>query len=184
MWKKWIFIAQFHFQDPDPAWRFESGSNRIRIRNTAFNKLKILCEARIGFVKTFQLIYSNTHLRIRETLPLKQLIIGELPSLSILAHTSMLWYLIYTYMAKSDHRTNIRRKCAHRGASARRERQTSFKIVTWTKQTWTKHYNTAPPDSGSVRHFHTQWNTLQTAWAHVFAHVFLPWHDPPQHLVN
>ena len=30
----------------------------------------------------------------------------------------------------------------HRGASARRERQTSFKIVTWTKQTWTKHHNT------------------------------------------
>jgi len=38
-------------------------------------------------------------------------------------------------------------KCAHRGASARRERQTSFKIVTWTKQKWTKHHNTelTPP---------------------------------------
>ena len=33
-------------------------------------------------------------------------------------------------------------KCAHRGASSRRERQTSFKIVTWTKQTWTRHHNT------------------------------------------
>ena len=33
-------------------------------------------------------------------------------------------------------------KCMHRGASACRERQTSFKIVTWTKQTWTKHHNT------------------------------------------
>jgi len=36
--KKWIFIDQFRFQDPDsdldPAWRFESGSPRIRIRNT------------------------------------------------------------------------------------------------------------------------------------------------------
>ena len=32
--------------------------------------------------------------------------------------------------------------CAHQGASARRDRQTSFKIVTWTKQTWTKHHNT------------------------------------------
>ena len=32
--------------------------------------------------------------------------------------------------------------CAHRGASARQEGQTSFKIVTWTKQTWTKHHNT------------------------------------------
>ena len=34
--KKWIFIAKFHFQgpDPDPAWQFESGSTRIRIRNT------------------------------------------------------------------------------------------------------------------------------------------------------
>ena len=32
LWKKWIFLAQFHFQnpDPDPAWQFESGSNRIR----------------------------------------------------------------------------------------------------------------------------------------------------------
>ena len=34
-------------------------------------------------------------------------------------------------------------KCAHRGASARRKRQSSFKIVTWTKQTWTKHHNTS-----------------------------------------
>jgi len=33
-------------------------------------------------------------------------------------------------------------KCAHWGASACRERQTRFKIVTWTKQTWTKHHNT------------------------------------------
>jgi len=33
-------------------------------------------------------------------------------------------------------------KCMHQGASARRERQTMFKIVTWTKQTWTKHHNT------------------------------------------
>jgi len=29
-----------------------------------------------------------------------------------------------------------------RGVSARREQQTSFKIVTWTKQPWTKHHNT------------------------------------------
>ena len=28
-------------------------------------------------------------------------------------------------------------KCVHRGASACREGQTMFKIVTWTKQTWT-----------------------------------------------
>ena len=34
-------------------------------------------------------------------------------------------------------------KCAHQGASARREHQTSFKIVPWTKQPWTKHHNTA-----------------------------------------
>ena len=33
--------------------------------------------------------------------------------------------------------------CAHRGASAHQERQTKFKIVTWTKQTWTKQHNTA-----------------------------------------
>jgi len=35
MWEKWIFIARFLFQDPDsdpdPAWQFESGSNRILI---------------------------------------------------------------------------------------------------------------------------------------------------------
>ena len=35
-------------------------------------------------------------------------------------------------------------KCANRGESAHRECQTSFKIVTWTKQTWTKHHNTEP----------------------------------------
>ena len=34
----------------------------------------------------------------------------------------------------------------HQGTSARRERQTSFKIVTWTKQTWTKHHNTTPSE--------------------------------------
>jgi hypothetical protein len=33
-------------------------------------------------------------------------------------------------------------KCALRGPSTCRERQTSFKTVTWTKQTWTKHHNT------------------------------------------
>ena len=33
-------------------------------------------------------------------------------------------------------------KCAHRGASARWERLTMFKIVTWTKQTCTKYHNT------------------------------------------
>ena len=32
--------------------------------------------------------------------------------------------------------------CAHQGASARRECKTKFKIVTWTKQTWTKQHNT------------------------------------------
>ena len=34
LWKKWIFIAQFHSQDPDPAWQFESGSTRIRNTGT------------------------------------------------------------------------------------------------------------------------------------------------------
>jgi len=33
-------------------------------------------------------------------------------------------------------------KCEHRGVSARWEHQTIFKIVTWTKQTWTKHHTT------------------------------------------
>ena len=48
--------------------------------------------------------------------------------------------LFYCYLTFLDHRTNI---SAHWGASAHRERQTSFKIVTWTtKQTWTKHHNT------------------------------------------
>ena len=35
-------------------------------------------------------------------------------------------------------------KCMHRGTIACRERQTMFKIVTWTKQSWTKHHNTFP----------------------------------------
>ena len=33
-------------------------------------------------------------------------------------------------------------KCVHPGASAHQEHQTMFKIVSWTKQTWTKHHNT------------------------------------------
>ena len=44
LWKKWIFMAQYHFQDPDtdpdPAWQFESGSNRIR--NTLVKYLGVL----------------------------------------------------------------------------------------------------------------------------------------------
>ena len=38
--RKKILKAQFHLQDPDPdpAWRFESGSTRIRFRNTGRNK--------------------------------------------------------------------------------------------------------------------------------------------------
>ena len=32
--------------------------------------------------------------------------------------------------------------CVHQCVSAHRECQTMFKIVTWTKQTWTKHHNT------------------------------------------
>ena len=46
--KKLIFIAQFYLQDPDPAWRFESGSTRIRIRNTAG---VILLKIKISFYK-------------------------------------------------------------------------------------------------------------------------------------
>jgi hypothetical protein len=48
--KKWIFIAQFHLQDPDPdtAWRFDSGSTRTRIRNTASN-IKIECHRLINY---------------------------------------------------------------------------------------------------------------------------------------
>ena len=42
-------------------------------------------------------------------------------------------------------------KCAHRGASAHQERHTSFKIVTRTKQTWTKHHNTQK-DAGKIVH--------------------------------
>ena len=50
--------------------------------------------------------------------------------------------LLYCYLTFFDHRTNISRKvCAPRRVSAR-EHQTSFKIVTWTKQTWTKHHST------------------------------------------
>ena len=38
--------------------------------DTPFNKVKILCDAMIGLEKSFPLIYSNTHLITRETLPL------------------------------------------------------------------------------------------------------------------
>ena len=41
------------------------------IANCTFNKMQILCEAMIGLEKSFWMIYSNTHLRTRETLPLK-----------------------------------------------------------------------------------------------------------------
>jgi len=51
-------------------------------------------------------------------------------------------HFFYCYLTFLDHRTYIRRKVAHQGVSARRERQTSFKIVSWTKQTRTKHHNT------------------------------------------
>jgi len=37
-------------------------------------------------------------------------------------------------------------KCAPRDMPTHRERQTMFKIVTWTKQTWTKHYNAPMPN--------------------------------------
>jgi len=31
LWKKWIFLAQFHLPDadPDPVWQFESGSETL-----------------------------------------------------------------------------------------------------------------------------------------------------------
>ena len=41
-------------------------------------------------------------------------------------------------------------KCVHQGASASQERQTMFKIVTWTKQTWTKHHYT---EGGGISYF-------------------------------
>ena len=45
----------------------------LLIMNWPFKKVKILCEAMIGLEKSFWMIYSNTHLRTRETLPLKGL---------------------------------------------------------------------------------------------------------------
>ena len=52
-WKKWIFIAQFHFQDPntdpDPAWQFESGSTQIR--NTAY-EAEVQIRSRIHYADT------------------------------------------------------------------------------------------------------------------------------------
>ena len=41
------------------------------IANCPFNKIKILSEATTGLEKSFRLMYSNTRLRIRETLPFK-----------------------------------------------------------------------------------------------------------------
>ena len=63
-----------------PAISILSGQNHIIVQgcaacfllivNWAFKKVKILCEAMIGLENSFWLIYSNTHLRTRETLPL------------------------------------------------------------------------------------------------------------------
>ena len=52
-------------------------------------------------------------------------------------------------------------KCAHRGTSAHRERQTSFKIFTWTKQTWTKHHNTSITVYDYVLYCMLLWNFCQ-----------------------
>ena len=65
---------------------------------------------------------------------------GTPDTLTCLGASTFLGYLL-------DHRQISVGKCAHRGTSARQKRQTSFKIVTWTKQTWTKHHNTIK-DSG------------------------------------
>ena len=49
-------------------------------------------------------------------------------------------------------------KCAHRGTSACRERQTMFKIVTWTKQTWIIHQCTTSA-------FRPRWVISMVNWA-------------------
>ena len=63
LWKKWIFIVQFHFQDPDPEPDSEYGSEYslaiwiqirswIRIRNTGTYYYLVLdmCIDRLGHV--------------------------------------------------------------------------------------------------------------------------------------
>ena len=48
LWRKWNFMAQFHFQDPDPD--SEYGSNMaiwIRIRNTGTYAPKICPDKKI-----------------------------------------------------------------------------------------------------------------------------------------
>ena len=64
-----------------------------------------------------------------------------------------MWPLIHQLMDSSSVVAIDVGKWAHRLASARWERQTSFKIVPWTKQTWTKHHNTII----LFRNFHRNW---------------------------
>jgi len=42
LWKKWIFVAQFCFQDPDPdpVWQFESGSKTLFVTLNKWSPLK------------------------------------------------------------------------------------------------------------------------------------------------
>ena len=47
--------------------------------------------------------------------------------------------LFFWFPTFLDYSTNIIKSCAHRGTWARWERQTMFKIVTWTKETWIIH---------------------------------------------
>ena len=72
------YCGNTHF----PAISILSGQNHIIVQGCAclfllivnwpFKKVKMLSEAMIGLEKSFLLIYSNTHLRTRETLPLKK----------------------------------------------------------------------------------------------------------------
>ena len=56
----------------------------------------------------------------------------------VLTRLSARNFLLLSYLLGSQNKYQL--ESAH--TEVRRERQTSFKIVTWTNQTWTKHHNT------------------------------------------
>jgi len=67
-------------------------------------------------------------------------------------------------------------KCAHRVKSVRRECKTSFKIVTWTKQTCTKHHNTSTT-GWSIDHKNSY--MILFNFMHFTAPYFFNFDEPP-----
>jgi len=79
------------------------------------------------------------------------------------------FYYYYTFL---DHTTNISRKVlTPRHGTACRERKIMFKIVTWKKQTWTKHHNTGWKHQ-HCRHIHRLRDVPQALPQHLAGQAF------------